>query len=95
MTVIVIAAIGFGNYLLLKLFGRRGVEATGFLGGLVNSTVAVAELSARVKEVGASLASVAYRGRHALGRRDDASERGAARHPLAAPRWPRRWCRSP
>ena len=62
MTVIVIAAIGFGNYLLLKLFGRRGVEATGFLGGLVNSTVAVAELSARVKEVGTSLASVAYRG---------------------------------
>ena len=48
MTVIIIAAIGFGNYLLLKLFGRRGVEVTGFLGGLVNSTVAVTELSARV-----------------------------------------------
>ena len=39
ITVILIAALGFANYVLLKLYGTRGIELTGFLGGLVNSTV--------------------------------------------------------
>ena len=41
----VIAGIGFANYLLWKLFGTRGIEFAGFLGGLVNSTVTVTELA--------------------------------------------------
>ena len=43
--VIVIAGIGFVNYVLLKLYGTRGVYLSAFLGGLVNSTAAVAELA--------------------------------------------------
>ncbi|QSQ25490.1 MgtC/SapB family protein [Pyxidicoccus parkwayensis] len=62
VTVILIAAMGFVNYLLLKLFGTRGVEVTGFLGGLVNSTVTVTELSNRVRETDGRLQDVAYRG---------------------------------
>jgi uncharacterized membrane protein (DUF4010 family) len=61
-TVILIASIGFVNYILWKLYGTRGVEFSGFLGGLVNSTVAVAELSSRAHEAGERFADVAYRG---------------------------------
>ena len=44
ITVLLIAGLGFTNYVLLKLYGARGIELTGFLGGLVNSTVTVTEL---------------------------------------------------
>jgi uncharacterized membrane protein (DUF4010 family) len=50
MTVILIAAVGFLNYVLLKIYGRRGLEAASFLGGLVNSTVTVADLSERARQ---------------------------------------------
>ncbi len=40
-SVLLIAAIGFGNYILLKIYGSRGVEAASFLAGLVDVTVAV------------------------------------------------------
>ncbi len=62
LTVVLIAAIGFANYVLWKLFGTRGIEFAGFLGGLVNSTVTVSELSSRVGETGGALIDVAYRG---------------------------------
>jgi uncharacterized membrane protein (DUF4010 family) len=62
ITVILIAALGFTNYVLLKLYGARGIELTGFLGGLVNSTVTVAELANRVKESNGALADVAFKG---------------------------------
>lgn len=61
MTVLLIAGIGFVNYVLLKLYGARAVELTGFFGGLVNSTVTVAALAERVREDPA-LVGVAYRG---------------------------------
>jgi uncharacterized membrane protein (DUF4010 family) len=61
-TIILIAALAFVNYILLKLYGARGVELTGFLGGVVNSTVAAAEMANRVRESGDRLADVAYRG---------------------------------
>jgi len=48
VTVILIAGLGFTNYVLLKLYGARGIAVTGFFGGLVNSTVTVTELSQRV-----------------------------------------------
>lgn len=62
ITVILIAALGFANYILLKLYGTRGIELTGFLGGLVNSTVTVAELANRVCESRGTLANVAFMG---------------------------------
>jgi len=62
VTVILIAAIGFANYVLWKLAGPRvGMELTGFLGGLVNSTVTVTEIAARIRDTAGQLADVAYR----------------------------------
>lgn len=43
--VVVIAGIGFGNYVLLRLYSTRGLYYSAVLGGLVNSTAAVAELA--------------------------------------------------
>lgn len=63
VTVITIAAIGFANYVLWKVAGPRvGMELTGLLGGLVNSTVTVTELAARVREAPVALSDVGYRG---------------------------------
>jgi uncharacterized membrane protein (DUF4010 family) len=45
ITVIIIAGIGFVNYVLLKIYGTRGVYLSGFLGGLVNSSAAALELA--------------------------------------------------
>jgi len=44
-TVILIASIGFLNYVLLRLYSARGLFYAAVLGGLVNSTAAIAELS--------------------------------------------------
>jgi uncharacterized membrane protein (DUF4010 family) len=44
ITVIVVAGIGFVNYVLLRLYSTRGLYWTAVLGGLVNSRAAVAEL---------------------------------------------------
>lgn len=61
-TIILIAGIGFVNYICWKLYGKRGIVFTGFLGGLVNSTVTATELANRVRESGPALMDVAYRG---------------------------------
>ena len=45
VTVIVVAAIGFMNYVLLRIYSRRGLYYAAILGGLVNSTATVAELA--------------------------------------------------
>jgi uncharacterized membrane protein (DUF4010 family) len=47
--VLVISAIAFANYVLLRLYGTRGIRWTGLLGGLVNSTATVAELASRAR----------------------------------------------
>lgn len=62
VTVILIAGIGFFNYVLWKLYGTRGTELSGFFGGLVNSNFTVIELSNRVREMGSVFAGTAYRG---------------------------------
>lgn len=62
VTVILIAGIGFVNYILLKRYGSRGVELTGFLGGLISTTVTTAELAKRCKESDGALAEETYRG---------------------------------
>lgn len=47
--VLVISAIAFANYVLLRIYGTRGVRWTGLLGGLVNSTATVVELAERAR----------------------------------------------
>jgi uncharacterized membrane protein (DUF4010 family) len=56
-TVLLIAALGFVNYVLWKIYGPRSIDITSFLGGLVNSTAAVAELSSRVARLVRALSS--------------------------------------
>lgn len=60
--VLVISAIAFGNYILLRLYGTRGIRWTGLLGGLVNSTATVAELASRARSDPARLSSFALLG---------------------------------
>lgn len=60
--VVLISAIGFANYILLKLYGTKGISYTGFLGGLVNSTATAAELVATMKESPANLEDNTFRG---------------------------------
>ncbi|MGH7499692.1 MAG: MgtC/SapB family protein [Gemmatimonadales bacterium] len=62
VTVILVAALGFANYVLLRLYGARGIELTGFLGGLINSTVTVTELSDRVSASSGRLLDVTFLG---------------------------------
>ncbi|MEO8544600.1 MAG: DUF4010 domain-containing protein [Betaproteobacteria bacterium] len=62
VTVILIAGIGFVNYILWKLYGERGTELSGFLGGLVNSNFTVIELSSRVGKNSVAFVDSAYRG---------------------------------
>ncbi|MEO7987249.1 MAG: DUF4010 domain-containing protein [Gemmatimonadales bacterium] len=62
VTVILVAALGFANYVLLRLYGARGIELTGFLGGLINSTVTVTELSDRQSTSSDRLLDVTFRG---------------------------------
>ena len=60
--VVLISAIGFANYILLKLYGTKGITYTGFLGGLVNSTATAAELVGTMKESPADLEDTTFRG---------------------------------
>ncbi|GMV48054.1 MAG: hypothetical protein AMXMBFR66_34520 [Pseudomonadota bacterium] len=62
VAVILIAGIGFFNYVLWKMYGTRGTELSGFFGGLINSNFTVIELVERVREVGAAYVGTAYRG---------------------------------
>ncbi|MDF5732451.1 MAG: DUF4010 domain-containing protein [Rhizonema sp. PD38] len=62
LTVILVAGIGFVNYILWKIYGTRGIQVAGFLGGLLNSSVAVVELAKRVYETQGRLCEVAYQG---------------------------------
>lgn len=62
VTVILISGIGFINYILWKLYGARGTELSGFLGGLVNSNFTVIEMSSRVVTTRGAYVTNAYRG---------------------------------
>jgi uncharacterized membrane protein (DUF4010 family) len=52
ITVVVIACLGFINYVLLRVYGSKGIYLTAILGGLVNSTASVAELSSTLSGTG-------------------------------------------
>ncbi len=62
ITVLLIAGIGFINYILWKLYGSRGADIAGFLGGLVNSSVTVSELASRAAGATPGAVHAAYRG---------------------------------
>lgn len=51
-TIVVIAWLGFVNYVLLRIFGSKGIYLTSILGGLVNSTASVAELASTLPAAG-------------------------------------------
>ena len=52
VTVLVVASLGFINYVLLRVYGTRGVALTAVLGGLVNSTAAASELAGTLPAAG-------------------------------------------
>lgn len=52
ITVVVIACLGFINYVLLRIYGSKGIYLTAALGGLVNSTASVVELSSTLSAEG-------------------------------------------
>lgn len=56
LTIVLIAGVGFVNYVLLRVYSTRGLYYTAVFGGLVNSTAAVAELTSSV--AGPGLGSV-------------------------------------
>lgn len=60
--VVLISAIGFANYILLRLYGTKGMTYTGFLGGLVNSTATAAELSGKLQTSHSGLVETTFRG---------------------------------
>ena len=50
--VVVIAGLGFLNYVLLRIYGSKGIYLTAILGGLVNSTATAAELASTLSGAG-------------------------------------------
>jgi len=59
LTIVVIAVLGFVNYVLLKLFSSRGLYYSALLGGLVNSTATIAELAGFLKNQKENIAPLA------------------------------------
>jgi len=59
LTVVVIAVLGFVNYVFLKLYSSRGLYYSALLGGMVNSTAAIAELSSSLRDLAANAMALA------------------------------------
>ena len=51
LVVVILAGIGFLNYVFLRIWGARGLYTSAVLGGLVNSTATVAQISRTVSEL--------------------------------------------
>ena len=47
LLVIAVSGVGFINYMMVKRYQGKGIAATGFFGGLVNSTAVIAEMAQR------------------------------------------------
>ncbi|MGE0405972.1 MAG: MgtC/SapB family protein, partial [Candidatus Korobacteraceae bacterium] len=62
LAVLLVAGLGFFNYILLNIYGPHAIEVTGFLGGLVNSTATVAELAGRATQSNGAWQPGAFRG---------------------------------
>lgn len=52
VAVVVVAAVGFANYVLLRLYSARGMLASAFLGGLVSSAATILELGSSLEALG-------------------------------------------
>jgi uncharacterized membrane protein (DUF4010 family) len=52
ITVVVIACLGFLNYVLLRVYGSKGIYLTAIFGGIVNSTATAAELTSTLSDSG-------------------------------------------
>jgi uncharacterized membrane protein (DUF4010 family) len=61
-SVVLIAGIGFINYILLRVLGPGGMEVTAFFGGLVNSRKVIVEFILRAEGNREALLPVVYRG---------------------------------
>jgi uncharacterized membrane protein (DUF4010 family) len=61
-SVVLIAGIGFINYILLRVLGSGGMEVTAFFGGLVNSRKVIVEFILRAEGNREALLPVVYRG---------------------------------
>jgi uncharacterized membrane protein (DUF4010 family) len=61
-SVVLIAGIGFINYILLRILGPRGMEITAFFGGLINSRKVIVEFITRLHQNSAALLPIVYRG---------------------------------
>jgi uncharacterized membrane protein (DUF4010 family) len=61
-SVVIIAGIGFINYILLRILGPRGMEITAFFGGLINSRKVIVEFMTRLQHNSAALLPIVYRG---------------------------------
>jgi uncharacterized membrane protein (DUF4010 family) len=61
-SVVLIAAIGFINYILLRMLGPNGMEVTAFFGGLVNSRKVIVEFILRAEGNREVLLPLVYRG---------------------------------
>ncbi len=59
LTIVAIAAVGFVNYVLLKIYNSRGLYYSAILGGLVNSTATIAELSGSLRNQGENVGPLA------------------------------------
>jgi uncharacterized membrane protein (DUF4010 family) len=55
LLIVAVSGLGFFNYLLVKKYQERGFLATGFFGGLVNSTAVIGTITDRVSENDASI----------------------------------------
>lgn len=62
LMVVLISAIGFANYILLRIYGAKGTTYTGILGGLVNSTATAAGLADKARGREEILGTPAFRG---------------------------------
>jgi uncharacterized membrane protein (DUF4010 family) len=61
-SVVLIAGIGFINYILLRVLGPGGMEVTAFFGGLVNSRKVIVEFMLRAESNRQALLPVMFRG---------------------------------
>lgn len=55
IAVIVVAAVGFVNYVFMRLYSARGLIYSALLGGLVNSTATVLELGSSIRQLSTTL----------------------------------------
>lgn len=55
VAVIVVAAVGFVNYVFMRLYSARGLIYSALLGGLVNSTATVLELGSTIQQLATTL----------------------------------------